>query len=68
MPSKTLQEDPPEGSREVIDRELKRTGAEGQTGEGGAGKSKAQSGTETQKKNKAAMDKAAPQTGTRGGP
>ena len=66
MPAKTLQKDPPEGSRAVIDRELKRKGLEGRSAGGDKGKKR--SNTEAQKKNKAAMDKAAPQTGTRGGP
>jgi hypothetical protein len=55
------QKDPAEGSREVIDRELKRKGLEGGSG--------AAEGTQpAHDKNKAAMDEAAPQTGTRGGP
>lgn len=57
----TPQRDPAEGSRAVVERELKRTGDGGK-------QRQAEESSDTRKRNKKALDEAAPQTGTRGGP
>jgi hypothetical protein len=57
----TSQKDPPEGSRAVVERELKRTGDGGK-------QRQAEESSDARKRNKKALDEAAPQTGTRGGP
>jgi hypothetical protein len=60
----TSQKDPAEGSRKVVERELKRKGRGG----GEARKSEAPKSSSAKRRNKKALDEAAPQTGTRGGP
>ena len=57
----TSQKDPPEGSRAVVHGKLKRMGRSGK-------QRQAEDSSDARKRNRKALDEAAPQTGTRGGP